>query len=450
MFDLANIKLNQGVFYYKGNPPLIVNLNRERKCKLLLSSHEEIELLSLVLQKRNQNNKHFYSNDKMVNRVLGWLDEKILIKEGLDSEKEGKAKDPFFTLFRELLSTRLLAKERHSLATYHKETITDPVKQFEDEEITLSHVYRRPHPALGGLSYGARFAEMCCQTGSLKSRAKILEVGGGVGFFGNNFLSYIRKNHPDIYDTIHYTFLDLSSTLLSSQQRLNESHKERTAFIEGNIENYDFGRNQFDLVIANEMIADLEVAKLKKSFFFSDESPSGSLEEVVAFCKRCGLNFEDAFDEFLVNIGAFRCITKFKEILSPDGKAIIVEYGNLHSYPNASVLKGHTEFSIHFGHLIRVAKSLGFRVDFSNMLNFMGFKEDVKVLDLLSFMALKEHLLPFFNKQISHFAYTKEILRKEIGEELVSQIEGLRFSNISEASATVNPQHFLVLIIACK
>ena len=37
---------------------------------------------------------------------------------------------------------------------------------------------------------------------------------------------------------------------------------------------------------------------------------------------------------------------------------------------------------------------------------------------------------------------------KTIGKEFLSQIHGLRFANISEASAANNPQQFLVLIIS--
>ncbi len=442
--DLSEIKVNYGTLFFTGDPLLILNLSSERACKLLLSNLEDVKLLSLIYQNKHAN----VLDDEKIKKILKWMDEGIIIKESSHGKEEGKSKKPFLSLFREFSSAACLTRHQHSLIDYHREGITDPGKQFEDEEITLSHVYRFPHPALGGISYGAKFAEVCCRKGLINARANILEVGGGTGFFGNAFLSYLREKRPDIYDTIHYTFFDLSPVLLSSQKETNISHEKITSFIEGNIENYKFGHSVFDFVISNEMIADLGVAKLKKNYFFSDEKPPESLAETVAFCKRCNLNFEDAFEDFLVNIGAFNFITKLKEILSSDGNAIVVEYGDLHLYPNASELRAHTEFSIHFGHLIEVAKTLGFNAEFSNMLDFLGFNEDEKVLDYLSFIALKEHLLPFFNRSISQLAYTEESLGKAVGKEFLARIHGLRFADISKASATVNPQSFRVLIIS--
>ena len=442
--DLSEIKVNYSTLFFTGDPLLILNLSGKRVCKLLLSNPEDVKLLSLVYQNKHAN----VLDDEKIEKLLKWVDEGIIIKESSHDKEEGKSKNPFLSLFREFSSAAHLTRHQHSLVDYHREGITDPGKQFEDEEITLSHVYRLSHPALKGLSYGARFAEVCCEKGVLKKGANILEVGCGIGYFGNAFLSYLKERFPDIYNTIHYTFFDLSPVLLSSQKETNISHEKITSFIEGNIENYDFGHSRFDLVISNEMIADLGVAKLKKNYFFSDETPPESLTETVAFCKRCNLNFEDAFEEFLINTGAFNFITKLKEILSSDGNAIVVEYGDIHLYPHASELSAHTEFSIHFGHLIEVAKVLGFNTEFSNMVDFLGFNENEKVLDYLSFIALKEHLLPFFNRSISQLAYTEESLGRAIGEEFLARIHGLHFANISEASATVNPQSFRVLIIS--
>ena len=396
--NLSALKINHGVFFYTGNPSLIINLNGERACKLVLASSEEIQILSLIHQSSIKKDNKSSLNNKRENEILKWIDQKILIKEDPDRKEKIKSRDPFLALFQEFLSTNQLTQRQHNLSNYHRERITDPIKQFDEEEITLSHDYRFPHPALDGLSYGARFAEVCNDKGFLKTGMKILEIGGGIGLFGNAFLSHLKEIRPDIYNTSHYTFFDLSPALLSSQKNENQSHSKIISFIGGDIDKYDFGPSKFDLVISNEMIADLEVSKLKKAYFHADEMPPESLREIVEFCKRCKLNFEDAFEEFLINTGAFRFILKLNDILSSDGKAIIVEYGDLRLYPNASVLRGHTEFSIHFGHLTEVARSMGFDPEITNALDFLGFKEDEKVLDYFSLIALKEHLLPFFDR----------------------------------------------------
>ncbi|MBN2254420.1 MAG: class I SAM-dependent methyltransferase [Deltaproteobacteria bacterium] len=441
----SEIRLNRGVFYYTGNPLLILNLNGKRECKLLLADRDDIELLSLIREKGIVNDDPALGKQR-AGKVRRWVEEGILIEEDPRRAEKPRANNLIFPLFREYAAGQVTG-ERHSLVEYHREKITDPREQFEDEEITLAHMYRFPHPALRGVSYGARFAQMCLHRGLVKAGAKILEVGGGTGYFGNAFLTHLREEVPDLYRTIHYTFFELSPVLLVSQREKNSSHKNVTSFIEGNIEDHDFGEAEFSLVISNEMIADLGVAKLKKAYFLLNEMPPESLREIVAFCKKCGLTFDDAFEEFLVNIGAFRFLSTLGKMLAPDGAAVIVEYGDMHLYPSASVLGNHTEYSIHFGHLVEVAKRLGFAVEYSDMPDFFGFKTDERVLDYLSFTALKEHILPFFGRTISHVAYTEERLGEALGAECLPHLHGLRFSPVSEARGRVNPQDFKALVL---
>ena len=434
-FNGSEFMTYDGVFLYTGEPPLIIDLNRERECKLTLSSHDELDKLISLLK-----------DDSRESVVSEEQKERFLIRRE-DYIASKKMNVPFLKLFGEYVSSKLLDNETHSLKMYHREDVLPPERQFEDEEITLSHVYRRAHPALYGMSYGERFAEVCHNKGYLFPNSRIMEVGGGIGYFGEAFLSYLKKELSSIYHTIDYTFFDLSPLLLDSQKKVNKLHQRLVHFIEGDIETYDFGNLKYDLIISNEMIADLEVVKLKKRYFHSQETPPEHLKEIVSFSKKCGLDFDDSFETFLVNAGAFRFLKRMKEILTKQGKAIIVEYGDFNLYPSASVLKRHTEFSIHFGHLEKVAKALGFNVEISNMMDFLGFRGDVKVIDFLSFVALREHLLPFFGKNLQHFAYTEALLKEEIGEQFYNNIFGLRFVEIREGQGVVNPQDFTVLII---
>ena len=448
MRDFSAVRINHGVFCYEGTPPLILNLNGKRSCKLQLADPDDLRLLSFIFQKGSIDEEGHLPNPTDNERIHMWADQNILSRDGPDKEENKGSQPLLFPLFREYWSSRWVTGHEHDLSHYHRKIISDPKEQFEDQEITLSHMYRFSHPALGDLSYGQRFACVCHHKGILKPGARILEVGGGTGCFGADFLSYVKENYPDIYGTLHYTFFDLSPVLLQAQRERTQAHEDVTSFTEGDIEAFDFDGSQFDLVILNEMIADLRVEKLKKSYFFFHERPPEEQRGTFEFCKACGLNFEDAFEEFLINIGAFRLLYKLVEIMASGGAAVVVEYGDMNIYPTAAVLKSHTEFSIHFGHLKHVAQWSGFGTEFSDMLHFLGFRKDVEILDAFSFTALREHFMPFFGRDLSRFAHTRESLIQEVGEDMLSNIQGLRFAPITKASPTNDPRTYKVLVLS--
>ncbi len=437
--NLSEFTINDGVLIYTGRPSVIVNLNSLRDGKLRLTT--DVELKKLVQFLNNEPNPKDISSEDMAK----WLKEGTIIKKSELSEDNSI--NPFFKLYREYLSTKCMNDLSFSLNQYHKEEVLPAFEQFDEEEITLSHVYREPHPALNNMSYGERLAMICHKKGILKNGMKILEVGGGTGILGNNFLNYIRKEMPDLYNSIEYTFLDLSPVLLDSQRRLNRSHKKIVRFLEGDIEGFDFAGDRFDLLISNEMIADLNVIKLKKVYLHGEEPPE-SLKDDVNLLKRLGLDFQDAFKNFLVNIGAIRFILKLDDLLDHGGRAIIVEYGEDNIYPCASVLKRHIEYSIHFGHVIQVIERIGLKVETMTAMEFLGFIPEVEVIDLWTFLGLREHLMPFFGKTLPYFSYIPDQLRKEIGDDFFNQIKGMKFRTLAEAKSPVNPQDFKVLFIS--
>src|SRR5439155_1516149 len=63
-----------------------------------------------------------------------------------------------------LRSTGAAAPDPGDLAAYH-DHITDAAAQFDDTETTLSHLFREPHRALGGATFGARLAEALVRRG---------------------------------------------------------------------------------------------------------------------------------------------------------------------------------------------------------------------------------------------------------------------------------------------
>src|SRR5204863_297537 len=94
---------------------------------------------------------------------------------------------------------------------YHRHGISNAFHQFDSIETTVSHAFRHPHQALGGRSYGEAFCDALLERNELRAGARILEIGGGVGYFANAFLTRLQHRDPGIYNSVRYRLLDLSA-----------------------------------------------------------------------------------------------------------------------------------------------------------------------------------------------------------------------------------------------
>ena len=132
-------------------------------------------------------------------------------------------------------------------------------------------------------------------------------------------------------------------------------------------------------------------------------------------------------------------------ILKPGGKAVIIEYGDEYHYPIATILPDHTEYSIHFGHLICAAEQLGFKVQYENLFKFLKFRPFVKVITGNSLILL-QRLMKHLNHRLSSFAYTKQMLKKEI-KTFYNKIHNLQFEKIEKLATLFRLQEFKALIL---
>ena len=64
--------------------------------------------------------------------------------------------------------------KNYSNKEYYEKSISDPAKQFDLIETTISHLFRFPHPALQGLSYGAAFCKQVLERKLLTNEHKII------------------------------------------------------------------------------------------------------------------------------------------------------------------------------------------------------------------------------------------------------------------------------------
>ena len=314
---------------------------------------------------------------------------------------------------------------------FHSLGIADAAWEFDWIEPTVNHSFRFPTPALGGLSYGARFCEATFAetTESGERLLRMLEVGGGTGSFARSFLEHARTSFPDM--RIEYHLLDLSPTLMRQQEHvladyLSQDHHYRQDATRLEIDQL------FDLIISNEVVADFPVALAERIVVDGKTEWRGEgAKHVIEF----ELGEDNAPPSFLVNSGLFEFLRRAWKHLSPGGFLILTEYGGLNQFPVRSYHLNHDEYSIHFGHVEKCAQALGFACRILPLTQFLSIDESVEFLDgreekiLCLNKVLKEfgEELPYTAISRSEFVARFKLLSEEI------KLGGITFSPLSTA-----------------
>jgi len=272
-----------------------------------------------------------------------------------------------------------------SIVDFHVQGIEDASWEFDLIEPTVNHAFRFPSEVLGGLTYGARFsistlnAEVLPLLGGA-SRLEVLEVGGGTGSFARSFIDQAQSLKTPAGEAveINYQIMDLSPSLIESQQQKLAGVVPAVTHYQQDATSFNLPGRKFDLIIANEVIADFPVAWVKRSRDGSTEHWEG---EGAGDLKRYDLDVLANADAFLVNTGVFRFIELAWQHLTPGGVLIMSEYGSVDTFPIQSYHLNHEEFSIHFGHVRRCAQKVGFECRLMALKDFLGLDEHVPMLD---------------------------------------------------------------------
>jgi SAM-dependent methyltransferase len=263
---------------------------------------------------------------------------------------------------------------RETIIDFHLDGIEDASWEFDQIEPTVNHGFRFPHEALGGLDYGSRFclATLKPEVVPLMNRTpmlEVLEVGGGTGSFARAFITQAAS-----LIGVNYHILDLSPALMENQRKILAGLLPESRHFQQDATEFDLPDHTFDLIISNEVIADFPVASVPGDGAY--------------YVDKYDLSHEDAPDSFVVNSGAFQFIEHAWKHLRPGGTLIVTEYGSDHRYPARSYNLNHDEFTIHFGHLAACAAKVGFQCRLLTLKEFVGFDDDVLVLN-----GREEHLL---------------------------------------------------------
>lgn len=341
--------------------------------------------------------------------------ERQLIKLTKDTKQLDDPGQPFNAVPRSLYhSARWHASpssEASPISEFHRKGIADADWEFDVIEPTVNHAFRFPSNALGGLSYGARFCEVALsQNVFLTERSPeaidILEVGGGTGTFACSFLKHARAKTQR---AVNYHILELSPALAANQQKLMAAEGLDVEHFQQDAVYFSIPERKFDLIIANEVIADFPISWVRKSGELGDETWEG---EGAIYLKKYGLPFDDAPASFRINSGAFEFIERAWEHLHPGGTGVVTEYGFPDRFPVQILHLNHEEFSTHFGYLKLCAERVGFTCRLLSLIEFLQIDEDRPVLAGNDQHVLcLNHLLKRFNQCLPFAAITESDFR---------------------------------------
>jgi SAM-dependent methyltransferase len=266
------------------------------------------------------------------------------------------------------------------IVDFHLHDIEDAAWEFDLIEPTVNHGFRFPHEALAGLDYGSRFCLSTLRPEVVRllnqsRRLEVLEVGGGTGTFARSFLKQATID-------LNYHILDLSPALMANQRKILSDLVPESRHFHQDATEFDLPGHTFDLIIANEVIADFPVASLHLNSANEWEGDG------AYYLEKYDLSTKDAPASFVLNAGAFSFLERAWKHLRPGGTLILSEYGAEQMYASQCYHLNHEEFSIHFGHLAACAAKIGFECRLLTLKEFVGLDDEVLVLN-----GREEHLL---------------------------------------------------------
>ena len=248
--------------------------------------------------------------------------------------------------------------ELNSTRDYHLKSDIDLMREYTINESlsSLSSHYmaciEEPRP------FGQIVAEKLKWLGLLKERSIIVEAGGGYGSFMEAMLSSSQGLIKKVI------MADLSPALLKKQRKRLEPFMHMVSFINADIHEILPAINGIDLFIMNEVIGDLDT--------LTGLEPNNLPGEISMLTDKYGLDIPDN-GTFSLNIGAIKAVegSMLEGIpgpIFPSTRATplcrkacrgLQKGLNLKAGPREIRLFNHSEYTIKFGHLIKVAEHFG-------------------------------------------------------------------------------------------
>ena len=318
--------------------------------------------------------------------------------------------------------------ENH-LSEFHTHEISSPEGHFETIETTVSHLFREPTEALGGLTYGRTLARHLKKLGWWDRKGQVLlEVGGGLGYVARELAAGLSAE--DRQET-RYVFVDITRPFLESQLTLARKAGWTAMGAQGNAEALPLKDASIDMIIDNENLADMTPVKLTKQEVASGIAATPVHQEALDWIRNLNLAFdEDLPSEIIFNLGALRFLKEVWRVLKPGGRALLVEFGIESGIAAPVKLPGHTEYEVQFSHLRQAAEWLGFKEKYGTLPQFLSIKPDTRVLCTGAAYAIRR-FCEAEGKSFAIRAYTESELHGALGE-MGPRLVGHHYHDISD------------------
>ena len=320
---------------------------------------------------------------------------------------------------------------RHGETTldhYHVFSIDDAATHFDDRETTVAHAFGTPHRGLGNQRYGARLYSALDARGlSPEDGGITLEIGPGTGELAGAWLAAREAagHHGP------YRRLDRSGALLEAQALAAPG----STGVLGNATHLPLPARSVDLVLSNEVIADLSAVP------WSPDEPSlpGTPPDEVA--ERIGrYKLEVLPGRCFYNLGAWQLVEELARVLKPGGAAYLSEFGGLDETPVETEQLDHPEVSIHFGHLMAVARAVGLEATLLPLPELLGMDLSAVWLARHSYEALRARMRAE-GRTLQARAWSPETLP------LPWPVEGLHWVPLTDPGPGPLPTRFQALLL---
>ncbi|HVN70410.1 MAG TPA: class I SAM-dependent methyltransferase [Desulfomonilia bacterium] len=256
---------------------------------------------------------------------------------------------------------------------FHRETPVDLLKEFTicESLATLTCPYVKAFKL--DKPYGELLGDFLVKKDLLTPSSVVLEVGGG---YGSLMCGLLSSPHGRLIQKVF--MMDLSPALLKKQKEKLKGFPGVASFIQADIHELKGAGGRLDLIIINEVIGDLDTA--------TSLDPSHLPEDISALVSAYGLEIPPA-GPFNFNIGAVRLVGTICRLgvpafisehscdpIIPDSMRYLAEGLEPGSFPREIRLYAHSEHTIRFSHLIKVARSFGKTVATGSLIDLLGIE----------------------------------------------------------------------------
>lgn len=318
------------------------------------------------------------------------------------------------------------AEGQTTLRTYHLDAITDGETHFDDRETTVAHAFARPHPALHSQPFGAALHAALEARDMLPQDGPVLEIGPGTGELGAAFLTRAAERGLPRGEVLR---LDQSPELLRTQDR----RQPGTRGILGSATDLPLPDGSVALAICNEVIADLAAVPAH-----GDGPDAGQVRRRLDRYDIKAL--AEADTPPLYNLGAWLLLEELHRVLRPGGTAYLSEFGDIDEHPTQTRFLDHPEVSIHFGHLLQVARGLGFEARCLGLPELLEMDLSARWLARHSYEGLRARMRAE-GHHLEARAWTIDRL------DLPWAVEGLEEVSVAEEGPGPVPTRFMALLL---